>query len=191
MHLQHDARQPLPKAAFRPTDRPHTSTCGAGAGVDIHVEVPRVPFQKLSSDRRGEPSAAIRARVEAARARQIARFTQEAGTSAKSTRPAIGLTCNADMGPTQVRDTCQIDETSRQLLGTATLAQARKCQCAPDEPERPRPPLAIASSSSPAPSRPGGQRPHTCTAPHAVQVQVSRPRTSPRRSTYGRPRRQE
>ena len=27
--------------------------------------------------------------------------------------------CNADMGPTQVRDTCQIDETSRQLLGTA------------------------------------------------------------------------
>ena len=42
--------------------------------IDIHVEVPRVPFQKLSDDRRGEPSAAIRARVEAARARQTARF---------------------------------------------------------------------------------------------------------------------
>ena len=87
--------------------------------IDIHVEVPRVPFQKLSSDRRGEPSAAIRTRVEAARARQTARFAPEAGASAKSTRPAIGLTCNADMGPTQVRDYCQIDETSRQLLGTA------------------------------------------------------------------------
>ena len=42
--------------------------------IDIHVEVPRVPFQKLSDERRGEPSAAIRARVEAARARQSARF---------------------------------------------------------------------------------------------------------------------
>jgi magnesium chelatase family protein len=43
--------------------------------IDIHIEVPRVPFQKLSDDRRGEPSAAIRARVEGARARQTARFS--------------------------------------------------------------------------------------------------------------------
>jgi magnesium chelatase family protein len=75
--------------------------------IDIHVEVPRVPFQKLSDERRGEPSAAIRARVEAARDRQTKRF---AGSK---------LTCNTDMGPTQVRDYCQIDETARQLLGTA------------------------------------------------------------------------
>ncbi len=32
--------------------------------IDTHVEVPRVPFQKLSDERRGEPSAAIRAHVE-------------------------------------------------------------------------------------------------------------------------------
>ncbi len=75
--------------------------------IDIHVDVPRVPFQKLSDERRGEPSAAIRARVEAARDRQTKRF---AGTK---------LTCNADMGPTHVRDHCPVDETSRQLLGTA------------------------------------------------------------------------
>jgi len=75
--------------------------------IDIHVEVPRVPFQKLSDERRGEPSADIRKRVEAARARQTARF---AGTA---------LTTNADMGPTQVRDYCQVDEIGRQLLGTA------------------------------------------------------------------------
>jgi len=31
----------------------------ASAGVDIHVEVPRVPFQKLSAERRGEPSAVV------------------------------------------------------------------------------------------------------------------------------------
>ena len=41
---------------------------------DIHVEVPRVAYEKLSSDRLGEPSAAIRARVAAARERQRARF---------------------------------------------------------------------------------------------------------------------
>ena len=36
--------------------------------IDIHVEVPRVEYDKLSSQRLGEPSAAIQARVEAARA---------------------------------------------------------------------------------------------------------------------------
>ncbi len=75
--------------------------------IDIHVEVPRVPFQKLSDDRRGELSAAIRGRVEAARERQTKRF---AGTK---------LSCNADMGPTQIKDFCPVDETARQLLGTA------------------------------------------------------------------------
>jgi hypothetical protein len=58
--------------------------------IDIHVEVPRVPFQKLSDERRGEPSAAIRARVEAARARQSARFA-----NVKDGQGA-GLTTNAD-----------------------------------------------------------------------------------------------
>ena len=81
--------------------------------IDIHVEVPRVPFQKLSDERRGEPSAAIRARVEAARARQSARFA-----GAKDGQ-GTGLTTNADMGPTQVRDHCPVDETGRQLLGAA------------------------------------------------------------------------
>ncbi len=75
--------------------------------IDMHVEVPRVPFQKLSDDRRGEPSASIRGRVEAARDRQTQRF---AGSK---------LTCNADMGPTQIKEFCPVDDTARQLLGTA------------------------------------------------------------------------
>ncbi len=97
--------------------------------IDIHVEVPRVPFQKLCDERRGEPSAAIRARVEAARARQTPRFATAvgAGLPAGTTpvhdgtkpAPAAGLTTNADMGPTQVRDYCPVDETGRQLLGAA------------------------------------------------------------------------
>jgi magnesium chelatase family protein len=31
--------------------------------IDIHIEVPRVEYEKLSDDRLGEPSAAIRDRV--------------------------------------------------------------------------------------------------------------------------------
>jgi magnesium chelatase family protein len=84
--------------------------------IDIHVEVPRVPFQKLSDDRRGELSAAIRARVEAARARQTARFATAVGADG---RPPLPLTTNADMGPTQVRDHCHVDDAGRQLLAAA------------------------------------------------------------------------
>ncbi len=35
--------------------------------IDIHVEVPRVDYEKLSSDRAGETSVKIRERVQAAR----------------------------------------------------------------------------------------------------------------------------
>jgi magnesium chelatase family protein len=75
--------------------------------IDIHVDVPRVPFQKLTDERRGEPSAAVRGRVEAARGRQRQRL---AGTK---------LTANADMGPTHIRELCHLDDTARQLLGSA------------------------------------------------------------------------
>jgi magnesium chelatase family protein len=75
--------------------------------IDIHVEVPRVDYEKLSSDRLGEPSAAVRKRVEAARERQRARF---AGTS---------LVTNADMGPAEIRQFCQVDEAAKSLLKAA------------------------------------------------------------------------
>ncbi len=75
--------------------------------IDIHVEVPRVEYEKLSSDRMGEPSAKIRERVEQARERQHARF---AGTK---------LQCNGDMGPGEVRRFCVTDEAGRSLLRTA------------------------------------------------------------------------
>jgi magnesium chelatase family protein len=75
--------------------------------IDIHVEVPRVPFEKLSSQRTGEPSATVRKRVESARSIQRERF---AGTT---------LRINADMGPAEVRQMCVIDETSNNLLKAA------------------------------------------------------------------------
>ena len=75
--------------------------------IDIHVEVPRVDYEKLSRDRLGEPSRDVRARVEAARERQRARFE---GTS---------LSCNADMGPAEIRQYCQVDEAAQSLLKAA------------------------------------------------------------------------
>src|SRR3712207_1951521 len=42
--------------------------------IDIHVDVPRVNYEKLAADRPSEASAPIRARVIAARERQARRF---------------------------------------------------------------------------------------------------------------------
>jgi magnesium chelatase family protein len=75
--------------------------------IDIHVEVPRVDFDKLSDDRLGEPSEIVRARVEAARATQRQRF---AGTE---------ITCNADMGPGDVLRYCKLDDEGRLLVRQA------------------------------------------------------------------------
>ena len=75
--------------------------------IDIHVEVPRVDYEKLADKRKVEDSATIRQRVQAARERQLQRFT---GTK---------LTCNAEMGPAEVRDFCQVDASAEKLLKAA------------------------------------------------------------------------
>ena len=75
--------------------------------IDVHVEVPRVAYDKLAGETRGEPSAAIRARVQAARARQAQRL---AGT---------GLLGNAEMGPKEVRASCVVAEEAQGLLKAA------------------------------------------------------------------------
>ena len=54
--------------------------------VRIPIEVPRVEYERLSDDRLGEPSAAIRERVEAASGAAIALLT--APSHARSMRPA-------------------------------------------------------------------------------------------------------
>ena len=136
--------------------------------IDIHVEVPRVPFQKLSDERRGEPSAAIRARVEAARARQSARFA-----GAKDGQGA-GLTTNANMDPTQVRDHCPVDETGRQLLGAA-MQRLRPG----DEPER-----AGVSPRAEAGAHDrgfGGERAHSAGAHRDVDLRSTAIQYRPRR----------
>lgn len=75
--------------------------------IDIHIEVPRVDYEKLTDDRRGEPSAAVRDRVERAREVQRRRFAD------------TPLTCKAEMGPVEVREFCRLDDAGRSLVRAA------------------------------------------------------------------------
>ncbi|MDD4858649.1 MAG: ATP-binding protein [Dehalococcoidales bacterium] len=75
--------------------------------VDIFVEVPRVDYDKLADSRRGESSAAVQARVTAARSRQSARF--------RGSRQ----TCNAEMTPAEIREFCPVEDSAQSLLKAA------------------------------------------------------------------------
>ena len=75
--------------------------------IDIHIEIPRVNYEKLSSERVNERSASIRERVIGARTRQAERFA--------------GSRClpNADMGPAEIRSHCQLDAAGQSLMKAA------------------------------------------------------------------------
>ena len=75
--------------------------------IDIVVEVPRIDYEKLTSDSPQEDSHTVRQRVEEARERQLSRFS---GTTSL---------CNADMGPQDVWSHCQMDDTAQGLARTA------------------------------------------------------------------------
>ena len=74
--------------------------------IDIVVEVPSVHFEDLRSRREAEPSAAVKERVNAARAVQNHRFHDS------------GM-CNARMGPEEMRKYCDLSEESAQLMKDA------------------------------------------------------------------------
>lgn len=76
--------------------------------IDIHVEVPAVKYQDLSSVRDGETSETIRQRVVKARAIQEERF-----------KDRKGIFKNADMSSKDVRKFCQLDSASKELLKMA------------------------------------------------------------------------
>lgn len=76
--------------------------------IDIHIEVTPVPFDKLSDDRKGESSVAIRERVTKARLIQTQRF-----------EALENVHYNAQMNTKQIRAYCKLDEPSKQLLKNA------------------------------------------------------------------------
>ena len=73
--------------------------------IDLCVDVPSLDFDELSGrGAPGESSAQIRARVNAARAIQTARFGPD------------GPACNAHMGPRELKEYCQLDEAGEALI---------------------------------------------------------------------------
>jgi magnesium chelatase family protein len=73
--------------------------------IDIQLRVPAVRPGDLQGDGAEEPSVAIRARVEAARARQRERFHE-----------TPGLHANAHMGPRELRRYCRLGGEAESLL---------------------------------------------------------------------------
>lgn len=116
------AMNPCPCGFFG--DPTHACTCAIGTiqkyqkrisgplldRIDIHIQVPRVEYDKLSDKRLGEPSSVIRQRVEAARQKQRTRFTND-GIST--------LVCNADMRPAEIRKFCNLDDAGKNLIKSA------------------------------------------------------------------------
>ncbi|PCJ94932.1 MAG: magnesium chelatase [Flavobacteriaceae bacterium] len=111
---------PSPGGYFNDPDAPVTSSpmemqryLGKISGplldrIDIHIEVTPVPFEKLSEERKGEGSVAIRERVTVAREKQTLRFSK-----------METVHYNAQMNTKQIREFCKLDEGSKGLLKNA------------------------------------------------------------------------
>jgi magnesium chelatase family protein len=75
--------------------------------IDLHVEVPAVPFTQLSEAPPGPTSAELPAQLHAARARQTERFKGK------------GLFVNGRMTPRQVRKFCPLKPEAQSILKAA------------------------------------------------------------------------
>ena len=78
--------------------------------VDIHLNVPSVAYDDLASRAVAESSAIVRARVEAARARQLERF-----------REVPGIYANVHMGPGELARFVCIDPATEAVLKSAMV----------------------------------------------------------------------
>lgn len=78
--------------------------------IDLHIEVPHVPYEELASQQTGPSSAEVRATVVAAREIQRRRL---AGS---------GVYCNAEMNEKQVQTYCKPDAEAGQMLKNAVDA---------------------------------------------------------------------
>ncbi len=113
------AMNPCPCGFY--TDPQHECTCAPAAiqryrsrisgplldRIDIHIEVPAVKYKDLTERSTGEPSDAIRARVNAARALQLERFK------------GLTIYCNAQMGAREQRRYCEVEPSAEKLLEVA------------------------------------------------------------------------
>ena len=72
--------------------------------IDLHITVPSVEYEAIRRKTKAEPSSAVKARVEAARARQRVRFS---GTNVQ---------CNAQMTTAQIAAYCRLDDAGDALM---------------------------------------------------------------------------
>ena len=75
--------------------------------MDLHVEVPSVEFESMRRRESPEPSSAVKARVNAARALQAERFA------------GMGFSCNAHMTAARVGEFCRLDDAGERILKAA------------------------------------------------------------------------
>lgn len=75
--------------------------------IDLHVEVPRLPFEQLANTAVAEPSVAVRGRVEAARERQRERLAH------------LSLYTNNELTAQNLREFCKLDSGTQPLLKQA------------------------------------------------------------------------
>jgi magnesium chelatase family protein len=75
--------------------------------IDLHIEVPAVKYRDLASREAGEPSSAIKKRVDRARKIQVERFR------------GMKIYSNAQMSNRHIKKYCQIDEASQKLIEMA------------------------------------------------------------------------
>ncbi len=76
--------------------------------IDLHVDVPAVPFEDLSAKGAGESSAAIRERVLRVRAIQAERY-----------KNLPGVRCNADLPAGKLQTFCPLDPAAQVILKNA------------------------------------------------------------------------
>lgn len=72
--------------------------------IDIHINVPRVKYEEISSTTKSETSEKIRARVASARKIQIERLSKH------------NIFCNAQMTHAMIQELCPMDDRAKDLL---------------------------------------------------------------------------
>lgn len=86
--------------------------------IDLHIEVPPVPYDDLAVRGAGESSAAMAERIAAARAVQAGRYAAFAADG----RPAPVCRTNADLSGEMLETFCALDGEGKTFLGRAAAA---------------------------------------------------------------------
>lgn len=88
--------------------------------IDLHVEVPRLKFEKLQEASSGEKSMDIRKRVEEARNLQKERFSAQGGSATGG--EGLEIVTNSEMSSDQIKTFCSLNKECVELLRNAVTS---------------------------------------------------------------------